>query len=478
MSTLDAVRSRGSLGASAPVLVAVPASVLLGAVLAYVGMRVGPLACVGLVAAPALVLLTLVRPHLLVIGLALVLPFGALTLGPLEVVQFALALVVLGALAHAALNRSLVLPCWQVGVPLGAMLLSAALSTTSSRDPDVAFRLDILLLSDVLLVVTMVTVLVSARHVHQVAHALLVAGGAASAWALITSGHVTAYLDGAVVAGRASGGFAQPNELGLFTAALLVLAVGVGVATSRSWVRLLCAASGSLLLWALAMSLSRGAWIGAGVGLMSLAVLDPSSRRRLVRLAGPAVGVLVLMTVLGSSLVTSVATRLSSIPEASSNPHDQRTLIWAEAERQLGDRPLTGQGPGSFPAAAQSGTDGVGLEAAHAHHLLLTVAAEYGLVGLTALLALIAGLIYLGTGARLPHATQAASRRATLQPALVAALVAVFVHGLLDYPLRNATGSTAVWLLVGLLVAQHQVVDRAARPAPVAAAPVARERVA
>ena len=37
--------------------------------------------------------------------------------------------------------------------------------------------------------------------------------------------------------------------------------------------------------------------------------------------------------------------------------------------------------------------------------------------------------------------------------ALIAALVAVATHGMLDYPLRNATAVTTVWLLVALLTA-------------------------
>ena len=169
---------------------------------------------------------------------------------------------------------------------------------------------------------------------------------------------------------------------------------------------------------------------------------------------------------------------MASILEASGNPYDERTLIWAESLRQLQDRPLTGQGPGAFSSAAQSAAGGAALEAEHAHHLFLTVAAEYGLVGLTALLALIAGLIAIATRPHAGPATTSGDRGPGPRPALAAALVAVAVHGLLDYPLRNAVGSTTVWLLVGLLVAEYTLAARQTEQTHAGAGSITKVRVA
>ena len=481
MSTIRAERTRLTLGTLTfgtvqlgTVALALAASALLGVVLAEVGLRFGPGALLLLLAVPALAWVAETRPHALVTGLALLLPVGLLTLGPLELVQLAMVLVVVVALARAVLHGTVALPPWQVGVPLVAMLLAAGLATSGARDPDAAFRLDVRLVLEVLLVVAVITVLTVTRHVHQVALALVVAGGAIAVWSLLTLGEVTLYLDGAVVSNRASGPFGQPNELGLVAAALLVLSVGVGIATWSLVTRLVCAVSAALLLGALLLSFSRGAWIGAGVGLAALAVLSPTSRRALARLVALGGGSLVLLTVLGSSLSRSLAARLSSIREPSSNPYDERPLIWGEAVRQIHERPLTGQGPGAFPTAAQSADGGVGLAAEHAHQLLLTVAAEYGLLGLAALLALIGGLVFLGTGARVRRGGEG-DGGATLQPVLVASLAAVAAHGVLDYPLRNAVGSALVWLLVGLLVAQHRIVHQVSRPAVVVGVPTAKD---
>ena len=283
MTLAPPVRLRESSGARSLLMLVVPVSGMLGVVLATVGLRVGPGGLAALMFVAVIGLIALVRPHALVSGLALALPVGALAVGSLELVQLALVLVVLGVLAQAGLRGALVLPPWQITVPLGAMLVAAALATPAARDADAAFRLDVRLLFEVLLVVSMVTVLRSTRHVDQVVSALLVAGGAISGWALVTSGEATAYLDGAVLTNRASGPFAQPNELGVVAAALLILAIGIGITTARPATRLLCVVSGSLLLAALAESFSRGAWIGAAAGLVALAVLSPPSRRPLAR---------------------------------------------------------------------------------------------------------------------------------------------------------------------------------------------------
>lgn len=437
---------------------ALATSVVLGLFLAEVGLRTGPLGVIALLVLMALAWVALSRPHALVAGLALLLPVGLVAVGPLELVQLAMALVVVLALAQAALRRAVVLPPWQVGVPLVAMLLAAGLATAAAHDPDAAFRLDVRLALEVLMVVALTTTLTVTRHVHQVARALVVAGGVIAGWALLTAGQVSVYLGGAVVSNRATGIFGQPNELGMVVAVLLVLAAGVGIATAGLVTRLVCAVSAVLLLVTLLLTFSRGAWLGALVGLATLAVLSPPSRGALARVTAVGVGGLVLFTALGSPVSQYLTARLASIREPSSNPYDERPRIWAEALRQLQDRPLTGQGPGAFPEVAQGAAGGVGLEAEHAHQIALTVAAEYGLLGVVSLLGLIAALLFMGTGARVPAAGTTEGRDVSLQPVLVASLAAVLAHGALDYPLRNAVGSALVWLLVGLLVAQYRIV--------------------
>ncbi len=442
---------------SAAVLLALTAvlALLLGQVLAEVGLRFGPVMLLGLSLIGVTVPVALRRPQLLVVVLALSLPVGPLAFGPLEVVQLMVALLSLSLLVMAAVRRSIRLPPWPIAVPLVGFGVAAVVATPQAAIAEVAFNLDVQLALSLLLVVAVVTALHTRPAFHQATVALVLAGGLIAAWALTTTGPTETYYGGAVVTGRADGVFSQPNELGLVSTGLFVLAVGMAPSVTRRAARVAVLLSGALLLAALGASLSRGAWIGAAAGLVALVLLSPPARRSVVLLVGGGVVATFVATVIGSGVSTAVVDRIAGLAQGSANPYDQRGLIWAEGLRQFGDAPFTGQGPGGYPAAAVTGSlrSGLLVEAEHAHNLILTTAAEHGLIGLVSLVGLMLALLVLGLRARTAFADGGSPDDAVGVAALIAALVAVATHGMLDYPLRNATAATTVWLLVALLTA-------------------------
>ncbi|MEV7430522.1 O-antigen ligase family protein [Nocardioides sp. NPDC092400] len=436
---------------------------LTGVVTAGVGLLAGAAASLALLVALLLAAVAWRTPYVAVVAVALALPLGQLTVGPAELVQVSTAAVVLAVLVPAAARGQVRLPPWPVAVPLAAFLVVAALSTPRAWDADLAFRLDVQLLLLVLLTVAVTTAVRTPAQAYAVATALVVGGGAAAVPALLDSGPTESYYGGGVVTGRALGIFAQPNELGIFAAVLLVVAVGLGLTASRRAARVTCAVGGSLLLAALVVSLSRGAWAGAVAGLVALAVLVPRTRRALAVLGAVLVVAAVVLGALGVGPVAEVGVRVASLAESTENPYDQRPLIWAEALRLVAESPLLGHGPGGFTAAAGSDAlrTGAFLDVDHAHDLVLNVAVEHGLVGLLALLALVAGLASL---LRRRHAPGPGPDPELLPRVLAAALVVVLAHGIVDYPLRNPTTMTTVWLVLSLLAAAAVVTARRARP--------------
>src|SRR5205823_2341949 len=141
-------------------------------------------------------------------------------------------------------------------------------------------------------------------------------------------------------------------------------------------------------------------------------------------------------------------------------PYDDRSAIWRDALRQWEAHPLLGTGPGGFKAIAAQGAGPLAaVRPDHAHDLVLTVAAEQGLLGLTALAAvlLVGGLAVLRAG----QCDGGAGEQEMLAGA-AAALVTVLGQGLVDYPLRNPVLVAVTWLLVGVLAATVA----AARPRP------------
>lgn len=447
-----AARARGAAALAALAL----AGAALGLLLAGAGLVAGPLAPLLLVLAPVLVVLAWRRTDLVVPTVALTLPLGHVGAGPVDLVQLVTALGVVAVLVPAATRLDWRLPPWPVAVPLGLFLVVAVLATPRARDADLAFRLDVQLLLLVLLVVAVLTGVRTARHLTRLVVALLVAGAVSSVWALAASGPTESFYGGGVVTGRAVGVFSQPNELGLFSAVLLVLALGAWLGSASPRLRATGMVAAGLLVAALGASLSRGAWFGALAGVVALAVLVAPTRRALLRLGAGLVVVVGVLGLLGVGPLGQVLDRVASLGEAGANPYDQRPLIWAEGLRLVAEAPLLGHGPGGYflEAASDSLRAGAVLEVEHAHHLLLNTAVEFGLLGLAGLLALVAGLGAVLVGAR--RATTSLPPTAAtrwLPGVLAAALVPVLAHGMLDYPLRNPVVLTTVWLVLAALVA-------------------------
>ena len=116
-------------------------------------------------------------------------------------------------------------------------------------------------------------------HLGLLVVALLVAGAVSSVWALAASGPTESFYGGGVVTGRAVGVFSQPNELGLFSAVLLVLALGAWLGSASPRLRATGMVAAGLLVAALGASLSRGAWFGALAGVVALAALSRKTAR-------------------------------------------------------------------------------------------------------------------------------------------------------------------------------------------------------
>ena len=443
------------MGAVGSTALAALAGLVLGLVLALVAVPLGVAGLAALVVGCGVVVLAARSSAAVLTLFAATLPLGPLTLGAgLEVVQAVSLLAVLVVLGRAVLARRVDLPPAHVGVPLVALLVVSAIATAGASDPGTALRLDAQLVLLVGLVLAVRVATTSPRAVARLALVTVVAGAVTAAWALVSAEQVTAYYGGAVVTGRTRGLFSQPNELGLFCAVLLVVAAGLVAAADRPGRRVLPGAAGLVLLLGLAGSLSRGGWIGAATGLAVLAVLAPAARRPLAWSVAGVATVSTVAAAVGSAFSGAFVARLSSLVGGSTNPYDERPLIWAEAWRQASERPVVGHGPGAFPVeSADLAQTGVVVDAVHAHGLFLNVAVEFGLVGVLTLLGLMAGLALTARRAATTWRQRGTGPLAVVPTALAAALVAVAVHGLIDYPLRNPTVATTVWLVIGLLVA-------------------------
>lgn len=305
---------------------------------------------------------------------------------------------------------------------------------------------------------------------------LLLAGGIVCLIALPEAAATRVQYGAALISYRPTGIFSQPNELGSFAAALTCAALGVGLRAPRRWLRWLGLVVAAVAVAAAGLSYSRGAMIGLGVGLVVVVLTAGRARWRLLAAVALAALVTIGSVVAGvaPARVMTVAERLSTIGSDSAvNPYDDRPSIWREAVFLIGERPVTGFGPGSFPTVSarvkgpdiwptvrrplgrwrlQPGAD-------HAHNTPLTIGAELGLPAMGFLLMLTVVMIakIVAVMRRRPSGAVAMGTTAA------AGALATFVgHGLVDFTLPNPVILTTFALFVGLLLACGRLSEVAA----------------
>jgi O-antigen ligase len=428
---------------------------------------------VAVVAVPGLLLLGVLtrRPSALAVCLVpLSFPVGDLPVPglPMQVVQVVtVAAVTVVALRWLRRGRP-VAPASPVLLGAGLAVLVALLATVTATDPATALRIDVGHLLGLGLAVAVTVACRDLRSLGLVALATCAAGGIVGATGLGSASELRAEYGGALVENRADGVFGQPNELGGFAAAMLVLSLALLLAgrdrhpAARLVVALATAGSAA----ALALSLSRGAWIGAvlGIGVLLVLLPVPGRRRLLVTLAAVVLaGATAPLVAPDQPAVSVVADRMGALATGERNPYDERPEIWREAVRQLDGSPALGVGPGGYPERAAERPTLREAAPLHAHSLVLTVGAELGLLGLAGLL----GVVAAGVATVLRSRRTAGRRHGDgageeILAGAAAALTALLGQGLVDYPLGNPVLGTLLWLLVGMLAAAATRVAAAA----------------
>lgn len=421
--------------------------------------HLGPLAALAVPLLPVLALAVVVEPVVGPVAVVLTFPAGASSVPgvPIQLVQVAV-LVTAGLAGLRRLAAGATPLPWSPVLGWVAALLGWMLVALPSAPDRLRGVREVVLVAAGLVFACVVTA--AGRTPAQVRRLMAVLVAMVAAVAATTplgAGRLRAAFGGAVVNGRPTGIFPEPNQLGTFCATGALVAVGLTFGAPSRRGRVGWGVLSAVCLLGLLLSLSRGAWIGFLLGLLVLVAKLPEARRALALLAVPT---FVAAAGFGafapsSPQVEVVGQRLRSIG-GEKNPYDNRPAIWREARREVVADPLTGQGPGNFPIASSTATsEARTVFASHAHGLLLNVAAEDGLPAALVVLAFAGHLAVL---ARRTAARAATRADRVLVAALAAALTAVFGQGLVDYTLRNTVIVTTVFALVGALVAMARSV--------------------
>jgi len=194
----------------------------------------------------------------------------------------------------------------------------------------------------------------------------------------------------------------------------------------------------------LAMTYTRGAWIGLGAG--AAALLPMTRRGRLALLAG-----LVLLPLLFLAGPRDLSHRFRSMFDPDEAGIKERVYMWRSGAAMWRERPLLGWGPGgvkreysryALPEAFKKRTG-------HVHNTPLQLLVERGVLGLAAWLAIWIAFYRRAIGT-LRALDQSRTRARALVAGSIAAVTGFLVAGLSEYNFGDSEVVMVVWAVAAL----------------------------
>lgn len=273
--------------------------------------------------------------------------------------------------------------------------------------------------------------------------------------------HVTGkdiFLGHVIVPGsRATAGFKTPNGLGAYLTGVIPLAGSWFFFWKQKFRGRLAALSILLLaLWSLAVTFSRGAWLGAFLGtvFLLLVFLLHKKTEELYFSAGLFFATVILCISFFLILTNSTGREWLGRHETIG----WRMDIWEDSVRMIKDKPLFGHGINTFMRNFESYRRDVGTNPTYAHNCYIQLAAETGIAGLVCFLWIMAG-VFRHSLERIRIHFHANRNLAVLCAGLLSGILAFLVHSFFDTNWYSLQLSVYLWVMIGLLVAAGNILD-------------------
>jgi O-antigen ligase len=379
---------------------------------------------------------------------------AVLDVGP-NLAGITLVIAWVGALAaHGSKVAALVVQHRRILLSLGALILWTMLSMAWAEEPRLGTDVFFGWLVAGVIITIVSTTLVEARYI-RLAVAAFIVGSVMSVSIGFFGDAVQADSD------RIVGASGDPNFLAAGIVPAVVLAFGLGAASSRGWVRLAVAAAVALLTIGLITTGSRGGLVAAVVA--AIAVLVLAKRRRAWVIAG-----LLLIIGVGGMYVSAdpdAWERISDFSESSG-----RGELWTVAWQIWQDNPAVGVGLQGFVDHSADYARALGPlefseflaeEPKFVHNTYLELLAETGIVGLVLFVILVVACIRSAWQAAVHFDRQGDLAMATLARSVIAAVIAMLAAAFFI----SGSADRRLWVLLALGPAL--AASAAAREAPV-----------
>ncbi len=202
----------------------------------------------------------------------------------------------------------------------------------------------------------------------------------------------------------------------------------------------------------LLLTKSRGGYVAAAIGFLTFLWL--SGRRKL------AVALLLVCVIAGAWIISS-GRSAETTPDLIDQSADPATLafrvnVWRVALWMLADFPFTGVGMGTFNDVAALLYPFYEAQNPGTHNVYLQAGVDLGLPGLTAYLALLGLVVWIGWQAVRRFREIESSGLCAVAVGGLSGMMALLVHGLVDNTMWNTRAAFLPWLVMGLLAALHR----------------------
>jgi O-antigen ligase len=427
-------------------VIAVVGAALLAALAGSVGSNpILPLIVVG---GAVLLVVAYLKPLWVVALGMVVIPLEGFVAGTLiGPTQAVLGTAAAGWIIRWATTRPIRLPAHPLFVPFALLIFANVMGLFLADQPSVVFK-QVVTWGTTLIVAAAVAESRGGKPVERILFGLALSGGIAGLMAIVYPQPLTGTIFGGGDVTRVTAGLGSPNVLGGLIALTIPFQLVFILRGPKLW-RMVALGCLGLSLAGMSLAVSRGAFIGLGAALMVLLVWRPFRTAALIVV--PAV---LVIAIAGDNPVSAkldnqqVIKRLNE--SGGGESESLRVELWRATPRMIEDKPIFGVGALEYGHAtpkyhipSSQGT------APHAHDTLLTIAAELGLFGLSAFLA----LLFFTYAALVRVGRRATGMDQALGLAIAASLTGLMVSGILDYLLGSAVVSSSFFTMIGCAAA-------------------------
>lgn len=264
--------------------------------------------------------------------------------------------------------------------------------------------------------------------------------------------------------------FGNPSLLGGYLSTVLLVSLGLSLTSARPPERVLWSINSALIAVALVFTLTRGAWIGAAVGVVVLLLVIKRVKGRLplsgvsiYRPLGEFIAAFLVIVALVGLIPTAsdenagAAGVISRAEPGSLVSVADRFEMWTTAAGMIVNRPLLGQGLDTyrlryekFQTLEGAQIKGAGAVGEDAHNYFLQISATGGLITLSA--ALFLGVMLIVHGARSitsREENKVQGSSSMIMGSLLAGVAAYSVAAL--FTINVVGGAVLFWLVAGIV---------------------------